>query len=403
MSRRTRYQQGSVQREKRQSGPDVWIFRWREPGPDGVSKQRKAIVGSVNTLPTEASALKAAHALRIDANQRTPQAEGAPETISQLIEHYRLKELGADNQSRKAFSTRSAYECYLTGWILPRWGNHRLDQIKPVAVEEWLNGIKRARATKAKMRNLMSAIFHHAMRYEWTDRNPIKLVRQSAKREKVPDVLELAELQLLLSKLSVRERTLAMLDAATGLRGSELLALRWKDVDFEILELNVTRSIWHQVVGDCKTEASAKPVPMDGYMAEDLLRWRRQSPYPMAEDWVFASPTVGGKQPYWPDNLMKRYIKPVARKAGITKNIGWHTFRHSFGTLLKANGEDVKTVQELLRHANSRITLDVYTQAVNSNKRAAQSKVVRMMVSNAGTISAPVGTTDSGAIAVNAR
>jgi integrase len=52
------------------------------------------------------------------------------------------------------------------------------------------------------------------------------------------------------------------------------------------------------------------------------------------------------------------------------------------GTLLKANGEDVKTVQELLRHANSRITLEVYTQAVTSNKRVAQSKVVRMMVPN---------------------
>jgi integrase len=163
-----------------------------------------------------------------------------------------------------------------------------------------------------------------------------------------------------------------------------LLALRWGDVDFENLELNVTRSIWHQVVGNCKTEASAKPVPMDSYMAEDLLRWRRQSPYPMDSDYVFASPTMKGKQPYWPDNLMKRYIKPVAHKAGINKNIGWHTFRHSFGTLLKANGEDVKTVQELLRHANSRITLDVYTQAVNSNKRAAQSKVVTMMVSDVG-------------------
>jgi hypothetical protein len=76
MNRRTRYQQGSVQREKRQSGPDVWIFRWREPGSDGVSRQRKAIVGTVTTLTTEASALKAAHALRIDAKQQTPQAEG---------------------------------------------------------------------------------------------------------------------------------------------------------------------------------------------------------------------------------------------------------------------------------------------------------------------------------------
>ena len=403
MNRRTRYQQGSVQREKRLSGPDVWIFRWREPGPDGASKQRKAIVGTVTTLTTEASALKAAHALRIDANQQTPQAEGGPGTIAELIAHYRLKELVGENQGRKAFSTRSAYECYLKMWILPRWGNHRLNQIKPVAVEEWLDSIKRARGTRAKIRNLMSAIFHHAMRYEWVDNNPMKLVRQSAKREKVPDVLDLAELQLLLSKLSVRERTLALLDAATGLRVSELLALRWDDVDFENLELSVTRSIWHQVVGNCKTEASAKPVPMDDYMAEDLLSWRRQSPYPMGSDWVFASPSMGGKQPYWPDNLMKRYIKPVAKKAGITKNIGWHTFRHSFGTLLKANGEDIKTVQELLRHANSRITLDVYTQAVTSNKRAAQSKVVRMMVSSVGTVLPDMGTTDFGKVAVNAR
>jgi hypothetical protein len=49
----------------------------------------------------------------------------------------------------------------------------------------------------------------------------------------------------------------------------------------------------------------------------------------------------------------------------------------------------------LLRHANSRITLDVYTQAVNSNKRAAQSKVVKMMVSSVGTKVAGVGASDS--------
>jgi integrase len=51
---------------------------------------------------------------------------------------------------------------------------------------------------------------------------------------------------------------------------------------------------------------------------------------------------------------------------------------------VKVNGEDVKTVQELLRHANSRITLDVYTQAVISHKRATQSKVVKMMIPNLG-------------------
>ena len=104
----------------------------------------------------------------------------------------------------------------------------------------------------------------------------------------------------------------------------------------------------------------------------------------MDGDRVFASPRMKGKQPYWADNLMKRYMRPVAHKAGITKNIGWHTFRHSFGTLLKANGEDVKTAQEFLRHTNRRITLDVYTQDVDSHKRAAQSKVVRIMVPSGG-------------------
>ena len=396
MTRRTRYQQGSVQRCKRHKGPDVWVFRWREVGPDGKSIQRKTVIGSVINLPSEASAQKAAQALRIDANQQTPRVDGRPSTVTELVEHYRLKELTEDDQGRKAHSTRAAYRCYLDGWILPRWGNHRLEQVKSVAVEQWLGDIERARGTKAKIRNIMSALFSHAMRYEWTDRNPIRLVRQSAKRERIPDVLELHELQALLAELAVRERTLVLLDAATGLRVGELLALRWDDIDFENLEIRVTESIWHQVLGVCKTEASARPVPMDGYMAEDLLRWRKTCAYPMESDWVFASPTMKGTQPYWPDNLMKRYIKPAAKRAGIHKRIGWHTFRHSFGTLLKANGEDVKTVQELLRHANSRITLDVYTQAVNSQKRAAQSKVVQMIVPGMGkNVGTNVGTREN--------
>ena len=80
---------------------------------------------------------------------------------------------------------------------------------------------------------------------------------------------------------------------------------------------------------------------------------------------------------------MKRHIRPVAKADGINKKSAAIHSCIPFGTLLKSNGEDVKTVQELLRHANSRITLEVYTQAVTSNKRAAQSKVVKMMVANA--------------------
>ena len=64
-------------------------------------------------------------------------------------------------------------------------------------------------------------------------------------------------------------------------------------------------------------------------------------------------------------------------RAGIVKHIGWHTFRHSFAMLLKANGEDVKVVQKSLRHANSRMTLDVYTMPTKAAGPGSRGKIRR--------------------------
>jgi len=69
---------------------------------------------------------------------------------------------------------------------------------------------------------------------------------------------------------------------------------------------------------------------------------------------------------------MEDHIRPAAIRAGITKRIGWHTLRHTFGTLLKANGEDVATVQAFMRHANVSVTMNHYVQAVTPAKRKAQ-------------------------------
>jgi hypothetical protein len=106
-------------------------------------------------------------------------------------------------------------------------------EIKAVAVENWLGTIPRADGTKAKIRNIMSAVFNHAVRHEWLDKNPITLVRQSAKRESIPEILTVEELRALLAELELRDRTLVLLDAGTGLRVGELLGLKWQDVDFE--------------------------------------------------------------------------------------------------------------------------------------------------------------------------
>jgi len=191
-------------------------------------------------------------------------------------------------------------------------------------------------------------------------------------------VLNIEEVSGLLQLLREPARTAAFLAVMTGLRVGELLALKWSDIDFEKGQVSVTRSIVLQRVGDCKTEASRKPVPLDSRLAEALYNWRSISPYPRPDDWVFASPHCNGSLPYWPSAFFRAHILPAANVLGI-EDIGWHTFRRTYATLLKANGEDVKTVQELLRHANSLVTMNLYAQAVTQTKRDAQSRVVSML------------------------
>jgi integrase len=119
---------------------------------------------------------------------------------------------------------------------------------------------------------------------------------------------------------------------------------------------------------------------MDAGLSALLLDWRGHCPYNQEKDYVFASPDMDGKQPLWPSSAMSKHIRPAAKRAGIRKHVRWHVFRHSFATLLKANSEDVKTVQESLRHADSKITLDTYTQGLMPVKRAAQKKVFDAIV-----------------------
>jgi integrase len=117
---------------------------------------------------------------------------------------------------------------------------------------------------------------------------------------------------------------MVFLTAATGLRVSEALGLKWSDVDFITKTTNFSRAVVHQHVGEMKTEISQRPVPMDGALAASLVEWSGQTPYRGPEHWVFASPRMNGKQP---------------------KKIGWHTFRRTLATLLTDSDENAKTTE----------------------------------------------------------
>jgi integrase len=83
--------------------------------------------------------------------------------------------------------------------------------------------------------------------------------------------------------------------------------------------INLSRAVVHQHVGEMKTEASQKPVPMDGALATALRDWNKQSPYGQPEDWVFASPKMNETQPSWPETQLKCFVLPVAKRLGIAK------------------------------------------------------------------------------------
>jgi len=336
------------------------------------------VLGTAEDLKSIASARNLVVGLRHEINNNDIRLRRKPITLEDLSRHYQQREL-ADRNSRIAYSTKKAYAGYLKKWIEPRWGQYALLDIRAVEVELWLKDLDRAPGTRSKIRNTMSVLFNHARRHDLCERNPIQWVRQSAKRRTASDILTTSEVQMLLANLRMRERTLVLLAVTTGLRRSELFALQWKDVDFEAKQIHISRSIVQNVIGVCKTESSQKPVPLHEDLITALREWRGRTPYQSSESWLFASRVNQGRWPYLAQEIMRRHIRPIARKLEISKRIGWHTFRHTYSTLLRSTGAELKIMQELPRHSTIRVTLDTYTQAVTAEKRNAQNAVVALL------------------------
>jgi len=407
---RQRYQNGSLIEVARNTGPDVWVYRWREVDDQGRRVQRKKVVGTKETYKTRALALRAVDSLRLKANAHVPLTR--PDevlTFAQLWGHYEKHEL----RSSEADRSQTTIQLYLDNvrmYLLPRWGKMPLSEIKTVAVEQWLSRLKGkdrrrsdgsirkrgealAPSTKAKLRNQMCALYSHAIRHELHDRNPISGtatvegkrgsggVRVSTKRLRTPDILSLDEMKKIIARIdSPIVVTAVKLAAATGLRRSEIRGLKWSSLDATDLWLRVERGMVRKIETKAKTEASRKGVPIPPELLEVLLEWRKHSLYRAEKDWIFASEQTSGKYPIWLDVALERYIRPAAMQAGITKRIGWHTFRRSLATIIAAKTKDIKVAQELLRHSNAAVTADLYAQGDVDAQRAAQGHVAGLFL-----------------------
>jgi len=267
-----------------------------------------------------------------------------------------------------------------------------LEEIKTVEVERWLRAAEVADGTKAKLKCVMSALFSHAVRWEFCGHNPISSgipvgsggkrgpstgVRVSAKRQEAPLFLSPEQVKLGLTKLGFRDQLLVFLDGALGTRRGELGALRWSDCNFDSMSFSVQHSYYWRRGGHLKatkTEASAKVLPMHLALKDALLEWKSQNQYNGPGDFVFPSRRHKGKKPLDLAAVLKKKIRPAFAKVGII-GVGWHTFRHTVGTMLAEMGEHQLTIRDYLRHSNLHVT-NKYLQATPERKRLAQGKLV---------------------------
>ncbi len=388
MFTRQRYQYGSLRRLKRKKGPDVYEFRYRDNGAPG--RPQRQISLSTTEFPTEGAARRQVEVLLWKVNARMPQEALAELTFGGLCDRFIEDEHLLGISSLKAgqhnafgtlkVSTAESYLQIIESHLRPRWGEEFIAKVTAAQVAAWLKTMAHSPGTKAHIKALMHRLFERAMLWEIIpiQRNPMELVeiRGSSKRGKRPLVLTVEQSSRILNGLSEPFRTMALVGLCTGLRVSEILALKWEDVDFGRLSLRVSRAVVRGVVDRVKTEYSEDELPLDTDFAAKLREWQGRCPS-STEGWMFPSPVTG--RPYTPGVIQQKVIREAGRTLGL-EHVGWHTFRHTYRTLLDAAGAPVGVQQHLMRHAEVSTTMNRYGNAEMDCKRDANSKVVRMVL-----------------------
>lgn len=362
----TRYQTGTLRTRKRKNGPDVWEFRWYEGG-----QPKSVILGSVKDLPTKAAAQRVVETHRVRINEDNLQQQFHTVTVNTLADRFEIEYI--PKHCRKL--TGDTYRSVLKSHIRPKWGEAKLRKVKTVAVEDWLSSYDASTPTKGHIREIMHLIFQAALRWEMVDKNPIDLVRQSKKRIKEITVLTITEFWSLMAELKGFYKTMVLTAVCLGLRTCELLSLRWGDVNFEALTIHVQRSVSEGEINGTKTVASEDILDMDPGLAEALLMHKRRSKYIEDSDYIFAN---RDGETRWPDTIRRKVLHPAAKRAGISKKVGWHTFRYTYSSLLAFLKTNLIVQKELLRHADIQTTMR-YTRTFGDEKKEAQLKVANLL------------------------
>jgi integrase len=299
-----------------------------------------------------------------------------------LAEYYLKADFGEDAVRQKSVNTIPIVEHYVRDYLIARWGNELASDIRPLEIQRWLkslhttNGL--AWTTVSKIRGIMHRVYKVGMLHDYVDKNPVEHVETRSQSLYKAVVITPQQTLAILDKLTnSRHFTFVLTCAATALRASEIISLRWSDILWSDEQIRVSKRWSKGQDGETKTTASNGYVPMHPALSQYLKEWRAQSPYSKIDDFVFPSLIKNGKVPISASTFVKDHLRPAAISAGVVlakgQRFGLHNLRHSLSTWLVNKGKvDPKTVQGMLRHSDIRTTMNLYTQDDRDEKQAAQ-------------------------------
>lgn len=379
---RNTYQAGAVVLVNRKSGA-CWRYRWR----DAQGIHRSEHVGTLLALPTKADAQKAAERFRRHINAKV---SGECITVTNLIDKF-WKECPPERES-----TAHGYRAIFKR-IEARFGGLRIDSFASdmQTVETWLKELaiigrhpkKRVKPRlvsnlyRGQVRNLMHLLLEKAMLWcaLHMDRNPIETIRLKNTSERQKDIVTLTpeQFQALMDdkELPFMVKTIFLLDAALGLRISEILGLKWAEVDLDASTVRVKHSVVNGEVYDTKTKTSKRKLPLHPYLVAMLRQWKAAEP--VVNGWLFGSERTG--MPFTRDWLRAQYLKPAGERVGAS-GLGFHSGRHSFRNWLRQTGADLEDQKNLLGHSRLTTTMIYGGDDQVERLREPNSKVVEMLV-----------------------
>jgi integrase len=270
---------------------------------------------------------------------------------------------------RRKPSTVQDYRCILDAHLVPFFGEKAVDRIKTDDFAAYVRAkTNLAPKTINNHLNFAHGLFKHAAKREWVPANVVAAVDRPRLDGADPDIrfLDLSELEALLRAvptddvLAPVDRTLYLTAAMTGLRQGELIALRWRDVDWPACLIRVRQNITRGRHGTPKSRRGSRAVPMADRVAAALDRHFERSAYQQDDDLVFCHPHTGN--PYDPSKIRERFYQAM-KVAGMgnrckrTGGITFHSLRHTFGTRMAAVGTPLRTLQEWMGHADYKTTL----------------------------------------------